>query len=184
MLNSKSSLITTQQSKRFQTSVISIVLSFSLLGCVSKPQAPTWAFEFSFEDESSCSLYREVEVFDSGRILYFPPAARDVPRSFQVDPERVTELVNLVKSFPLTDAGYLEDFVGRNPRGAQGKGEGPKIIAMKKRGSSSEMARLATEIAKASGIEWERIVPTASRICVPPRYPLPAGTINLRGDLQ
>jgi hypothetical protein len=129
-------------------------------------------------------LYREVEVYDSGLVLYFPPKSKDRPQKHRIGSSSVDELVVLIKTFPLVGAGYLEDFVGRNPGSDQAKKAEPKVIEMKKRGTSIEMAALASEISRVAGVEWEKVLPTTGQICSVPTYPLPAGTINLRSDLE
>jgi len=160
-----------------------VIAGVCLSACVATPTLPDWALSLEFQDATSCSKLRRVEVFESGHVLYFSPAAPQ-PGEFEIGSSGAAELVQLAKSFPMVAGGYLEDFVGSYPTARPPANATQTIRQIESRGSNEDLQRLIAAVEKRSGISWESVQLPAGEVCQTPEYKLPAGTIALREDLQ
>jgi hypothetical protein len=144
-----------------------VVLAFAIAtvvtGCATNSGRPDWQIAFSFEDERSCGHYREVKVFDDGRLDYQITRMPQTAQHFKISQQQMRLLVAKIQEFPVE----VSTFADREVR---------------KRGRPADLRLLADEIAKMAGLQWQEIEgPSCEQT-----HPLPSGVLGvllLRKDL-
>lgn len=141
--------------------VLAFAITILVTGCATNSRGPDWQIAFSFEDERSCGHYREVKIFDDGRVDYQITRMPETAQHLKISRQQVRDLVAKIKEFPVEVSTFAD-------------------CDVRKRGRPADLRLLADDIARMAGLQWQEI---EGRSCEQ-THPLPSGVLLLRDDLQ